>query len=152
MKVHIVTITDEYGGSLVSKAFSTQEKADRWIEEYVKENWSEHFEDECPTDLDEAVNEYFFGGIVEDENLISDELIVDDETQSDEYNHVDAAVEDLSHTYDELNDGTLHQLIRERLTTNPIPLTGEHCEDYKRIRRHVERLTEEWITDRRFLS
>ncbi len=61
-----------------------------------------------------------------------------------EYNHVDAAIEDLSRFYDELNDGDLHRQIKERVT---IP-EGEHAEVYKQVRAEVER----FLDNRRLLG
>ncbi len=78
-----------------------------------------------------------------------DESIKDD---TKDYNHVDAAIQHLSFTYDELNDSDLPDMIREHLKEKPVTLTGDHVADYKAIRKRIERLTEEWIMDRRFLS
>lgn len=68
------------------------------------------------------------------------------------YTHFDAAVVDLSYYFDELNDGELQDAIKHQIEQKPHATTGEHTADYKAMRKRVQRLTEEWIMDRRLLS
>ena len=55
----------------------------------------------------------------------------------DDYNHFDAAWEDLAHTHDELNDGALYQALKKHVH---VPDTGNHAADYKNVRAQLENL------------
>jgi len=110
------------------------------------------------TTLDAIGNHYDTSGIYGDCRLCGDDLYESgycmdpdcfyaEHTQNmpppaKDYNHFDAAVEDLSHTYDELNDGNLVKQIRGKVSLLD---TGNHAEDYKNVRNQVEN----WIMDRR---
>lgn len=78
MKVFVVAIVNQYGQEQDTKVFSSQEKADEYLYEHVKSVWHDHYDEgECPEDRDEAINEFFNGGIAED-NLICGEYVVDE--------------------------------------------------------------------------
>jgi hypothetical protein len=80
MNVVVISITDEFGEAMLTKVFSSNEKADAWVREYVKKHWSSVTDEQIPEDLSDAAYEYFYGGFENhNENLIREECVVDDE-------------------------------------------------------------------------